>query len=288
MMPVLVRGMWGLGDNIYSRPFVRALAKQAEIWLDTPWPELYADLDIKFVQGSRRLRTQQKNIARQPRDRWSIPPPRIREIRISYSGVASIVFGLELSFGVGFDPALFDLPDMGPSPVKSERPIAIIRPATVRTEWYNEARNPRPEYIAQLATSLMDTHHVVAVADLEPGFEWLSGKLPPAHQYLVNGELNIRQLLALVREANVVVGGVGWIVPVGLVLKVPTFILLGGNGGYNAPNKITDRRLNLERLGFAMPDKFCQCTRMDHGCDKRMADPLGQFSRWRMALQTAA
>src|SRR5262245_20459426 len=158
---------------------------------------------------------------------------------------------------------------MGPSPFTSDRPIAVIRPATVRTEWYNEARNPLPEYITMIAGELMATHTVVMVADLEPGQEWLIGKLPPAHKYFVNGELSIRQLLALVRDANIVVGGVGWIVPAGLVLKVPTFIMLGGNGGHCAPHKITDRRLDCSRLGFATPDKFCQCTQMTHGCDKR-------------------
>src|SRR5215468_4237098 len=81
MSSIFIRGMWGLGDNIYSRPFVRVLAREHDIWLDTPWPELYADLNIKFVRGTRRLRTQQKNILRQTPDRWSIPE-RTRELII--------------------------------------------------------------------------------------------------------------------------------------------------------------------------------------------------------------
>src|SRR5215831_12600878 len=209
--------MYGLGDNIYSRPFVRALAIQSEIWLETPWPELYADLNIKFVRGNRKLRTQQKNISRQPIERWSIPPA-MPTIQIGYNGVASIIYGLELRFRQAFDPKLFDVPDMGPSPVAANRPIAIIRPVTIRREWYNVARNPQPEYLALIVHELMRTHHVVAVADLEPGQEWLDGQCPPAHQFFLNGELNIRQLLALVRDADLVVGGVGWIVPAGLAL----------------------------------------------------------------------
>jgi hypothetical protein len=284
--------MWGMGDNVFSRPFVRAAAQRYEIWLETPWPELYADLDIKFVRGNRRLRTQQKNIVKQPRDRWS-QPPAMQEISIGYGAAlaaCSIIKLMEMQWfnvGIAFDPVLFDVPDMGLSPIKSERPIAVIRPVTVRSEWHNEARNPRPEYIAQIANELMVTHTVIAVADLEPGQEWLLGKLPPAHQYLVNGELSIRPLLALVRDADVVIGGVGWIVPVGLALKVKTFIVLGGHGGHNAPSKITDPRLDLSRIGFAVPDRFCQCTNMRHDCDKAMADPLGQFSRWLATLQAA-
>ncbi len=286
--------MWGLGDNIYSRPFVRAAAAKYDIWLETPWPELYADLDIKFVRGSRKLRTQQKNMVRQSPDRWETPPLINQEIVVGYGDLASrsIIHSLErrwsIMLGVTFDPALFDLPDMGPSPITSEKPIAIIRPVTVRSEWRNEARNPRPEYVAAIARELMATHTVVVVADLMPGQEWLIGDMPSGHRYFVHGELPVRQLLALVRDADIVIGGPGWIVPAGLALKTRTFIVLGGHGGHNAPAKITDKRFDLTRLGFAIPDKFCQCTSMLHDCDKRMTDPLGQFSHWFGNLQLAA
>jgi hypothetical protein len=284
--------MWGLGDNVYARPFVRSAAAQYDIWLDTPWPELYVDLDIKFVRGSRQLRTQLKNIVRQSPERWSLPPP-MQEVRIHYSELAafSIIEALEFRWQplrVAFDPALFDLPDMGPAPLVSDRPIAVVRPVTVRKEWRNEARNPRPEYIFTIAAHLMATHTVVVVADLAPGHEWLEGELPPAHHHFIFGELAVRPLFALVRDADVVVGGPGWIVPAGMALKVKTFVVLGGHGGHNAPHKITDPRLNLGRLGFATPDRFCRCMRMLHSCNKKIADPLGQFSRWFGNLQLAA
>lgn len=294
LKPLLVRGMWGLGDNIFSRPFVRAAAKEYELHLETPWPELYADLDIKFVRGGRRLRTQQKNMARQPPDLWSRPRVPMREIRVGYGADltnASIVNALEHRWSalkVGFDSALFDLPDMGASPLKSERPIAVVRPVTVRSEWRNEARNPRPEYVNALARELMTTHTVVAVADIVPDQEWAVGDLPPAHRYFVFGELAVRDLLALVRDADIVIGGVGWIVPAGLALKVKTFVVLGGHGGHNAPAKITDPRLDLSRIGFAVPEAFCRCTNMLHNCDKTIASPVGQFTRWSSSFRAAA
>ena len=293
MRQILIRGPWGLGDNVYSRPFVRAAATKYEVWLDTPWPELYEDIDIRFVRGARGLRTQTKNVVLQSEDRWSRPPPAIREMHIHYANLAasSIIRSLEqrwkMKLGVGFNPALFDLPDMGPSPVVSDRPIAVIRPPTLRTEWCNPARNPKPEYIVALAAELMATHTVVAVADLEPDREWLVGTLPPAHHHFVFGELKVRELLALVRDADIAIGGVGWLVPAGLALKTNTWIVLGGNGGHNAPEKITDPRLDLSRIGFAMPERFCRCTHMPHACDKTIADPLGQFARWTAARRAA-
>jgi hypothetical protein len=286
--------MYGMGDNVYSRPFVRAAAKQYEVWLDTPWPELYADLNIRFVRGNRKLRTQQKNIALQPKERWSKPPP-MREIKgVSYGSDLThypLITALERRWSalkVAFDPALFDLPHMGPSPVVSDKPIAVIRPVTRRTEWDNTARAPLPEYIVALAAELMATHTVVVVADIEAGHEWLVGTLPPAHHHFVFGELKVSELLALVRDADIVIGGVGWIVPAGLALKVRTFVVLGGHGAHNAPEKITDPRLDLSRIGFAIPEKFCRCMTMLHNCDKTIADPLGQFSRWAAAQGIAA
>jgi hypothetical protein len=241
------------------------------------------------------LRTQQKNIARQSADCWSpLPLKPMPEITIGYSDLvlrSTILATMDIRWqrlSIAFDPALFDLPDMGPSPITSERPIAVVRPVTVRKEWQNEARSPRPEYVNALAAELMATHTVVAVADLAPGEEWLVGELPPAHHHFMFGELAIRELLALVRDADIVIGGVGWIVPAGLALKVKTFIILGGQGGYNAPAKITDPRLDLSRIGFAMPEKFCQCINRLHNCDKRIADPLGQFLRWSRNMQIAA
>jgi hypothetical protein len=253
---------------------------------------LYADLDIKFVRGSRKLRTQQKNIARQSIDLWSSSLPS-RQIQIGYPALEwlSIIAALEQRWSrlrVKFDPALFDLPNMGPSLIASDKPIAVIRPVTVRAEWRNEARNPRPEYVAEIAAELMATHTVIAVADLAPGQEWIVGELPPAHHYFLYGELAVRELLALVRNADIVIGGVGWIVPAGLALKVRTFVVLGGHGGHNAPTKITDPRLDLSRIGFAIPEAFCRCTNMVHNCDKRITDPLGQFSRWSRSFQAAA
>jgi hypothetical protein len=294
MRPVLIRGLWGLGDNCYQRPFVRAAAALYEVHLETPWPELYADLDIKFIRGGRKLRTQQKNMARQRADLWSRPRVPMREVKVGYGAslsTASIIKALEYRWAalkVGFDPALFDLPDLGASPVVSQRPIAVVRPVTVRSEWRNEARNPRPEYITLLARELMATHTVVAVADIAPGEEWAVGDLPPAHRYFVFGELAVRELLALVRDADIVIGGVGWIVPAGLALKVATFVVLGGHGGHNAPAKITDPRLDLSRIGFAVPEKFCRCTNMLHNCDKRITDPVGQFHRWSRSSRAAA
>jgi hypothetical protein len=286
---IYIEGQWGLGDNIYARPFIKELVKTREIFIDTPWPELYCDTDVRFVKGSRQLRTQLKNIKRQRNDLWHYAPPVLPAQRwhVGYFGHElpkyNIPQVLQKCFH-GIDPhwSRWDLPDWGlPCPVENEKPIAVIRPVTMRSEWINKARPPKWEYICQIAEWLMPTHDVVSVADCDIG-EHIIGDEPPCHFKFHKGELPVEELLTLVRHADVVVGGVGWIVPASIALKVNAFIVLGGHGAHNAPNVITDPAMDLTWLGFATPEKYCLCSNMNHQCAKDIPDLRQQWeSYWR-------
>lgn len=268
-MSVFVRGMQGLGDNIYQRAFVKALA--GDVFLQTSWPELYEDLpNVRFVKPTTVLRTQSANAARQPAERWSSPPAS-RRIDVGYgAGLerSSIPAAMRRAFGI--EPQRMDLPDCGPSPVRSEKPIALVRPVTMRTEWLNEARAPLPEYVAIAAAIVSKTHHVVSIADLKPGAEWLVGPTPKAHETFHGGELDVRALMALVAASELLIGGVGWIVPAAIAAGRRLYCILGGQGGHNAPERLTSSQMDLSRIGWAMPAKFCRCTNMRHACDKHI------------------
>jgi len=289
---LLIRGQWGLGDNIFARPIIRACAEKYDVMLATPWPELFEDLPgLRFVREMRSLRTQMRNVARQSPARWSELPSGIRELRLGYGHAelarGSIVAALERQIGtiaIKLSAPVWDLPDMGPAPVVSDRPIALLRPVTVRSEWRNEARNPRPEYVAAIARELLATHHVIVVADLHTGQEWLDGDLPPHHQAFVKGEFSVRDLLALAAAADVIVGGVGWIVPASIALKRPAFVIQGGHGAHNAADVITDPRMDLSQLGFATPERFCKCFNMLHRCDKTIASLAAQWTAFRQRI----
>jgi hypothetical protein len=270
-----IESMHGLGDNIYARAFVKSL--DADVYLSTPWPQLYEDLpNVHFVSCSSRLRTQNKNIGRT--GTMSAPIPiGARRLKIQYTGEdfsrGSLIDGLKRCFGV--NPGSFDLPKFD-SPIQSNKPIAVIRPVTIRTEWRNVARNPHPAYIAWVAEQLKDSHHVVSIADLEPGKEWIDGPEPFAHQKLHKGELSLPELLGLVGAADIVVGGVGWIVPASLALGTRAFIVLGGQGGHNGPAKIVPP--GTENIFFAKPDKFCECASMQHNCSKTISNLESQWN----------
>lgn len=281
-MSLLIHGMRGLGDNIYQRAFVRAVRE--DVYLSTPWPELYEDLPIRFVREDTPLRTQAKNISRQPASRWREAPADARSVRVSYGtrelASGSIIDAMNAALPLNGAPLVMDLPAFPDPGIKADKPIALVRPVTVRTEWRNEARNTYPESIQHLAAAMMDRFFVVSVADLERGKEWLVTPEPPAHLKLHGGELDISRLMGLVQRAAVIVGGVGWIVPAAIAAKTPAFIVLGGHGGHNAPEKITDPRMDLSKMTFAMPDKFCRCADMGHGCDKTITDLMPKFNDW--------
>jgi hypothetical protein len=277
---LLVRGQWGLGDNIFARAFVKELAKVHTLYLETPWPEIYSDLEVRFVRGQRSLRTQLKNISRQPATRW-VPAPNCAIRAVNYTGRElpgmNIPRALARCFGVGANWSAWDLPDWGlQCPINGDKPIAVIRPVTVRSEWFNSARNPLPEYVREIAARLMSTHAVVSVADCDAS-ETLIGPEAPCHVKLHRGELPVRELLTLLRHADIVVGGVGWIVPASIALKVKAFIILGGHGAHNAPAVVTDPAMELRWIGFAKPRAFCQCSNMRHNCDKAIPDLLEQW-----------
>lgn len=277
-----VSGMRGLGDNIFQRAFVRTLALDRDVYLSTPWPEIYEDIPrVHFVHSATPLRTQAKNLARQPRTRWAREPRTTARIVVRYGSaelrIGSIVSAMEACFQV--PPAAWDLPSF--PPYVSERPVAVIRPVTERKEWHNSARNPKPEYIAAIAADLMRDYFVVSVADLADKHEWFIGNLPPAHKRYHAGELSVSDLLGLIRTAKVVVGGVGWIVPACIAAGTPLFCVLGGHGGHNGPAKITDKRMDLDHVGFAVPDRFCCCENMRHDCDKTNTKLMQQWDDWR-------
>ena len=282
-----IRGMWGLGDNIYQRPFVRAAASRYRVFLDTPWPELYSDMDIRFVRGDRPLRTQMRNLNRQPHDRWSSIPSGARMRTLRYGIPAKpIPQYIEASLPLDGQPFVFDLPDFGAARVSSERPIAVIRPATTRREWFNSSRNPSPEYIAQAAEWLMPTHHVVVVADLQDGAETLIGAMPPHHEVFARGELLMTEMLTLCRQADVIVGGVGWIVPASVALRTKLFLILGGMGAANSPERILDPRMDASRVFVAKPDRYCTCSQMVHQCDKRITNFRSHFETYATSIGT--
>lgn len=266
--------MRGLGDNIYQRAFVKEYVRRYGcVHLNTPWPEIYEGIpNIFFYKPVTDLRTQNKNIDKQPESFWCKETwKKAQKIRYRANG---IVVGMQNCFG--FRATSFDLP---PFPSPEEGIYAVIRPATIRREWPAGARNPLPEYLCECADILLSRGiKVISIADIdesEPAVE----PIPNATKRFHSGELGIKGTLGLVSKASLVIGGIGWIVPAAIAYKVPSWFICGGWGTYNSPQNVTSAKImDLSRTEFIVPDKFCMCNDANHDCDKRITNHAEKFT----------
>ncbi|WP_455872268.1 hypothetical protein [Serratia proteamaculans] len=282
MNSIFFEGMYGLGDNIYQRPFLRFFPGA---YVRTPWPELYSDINVRCVRSDTVLRTQHKNELRTNYPFFT-PPEHSSRRRISYGATVQINGGIIDSFRKQFGvsgPLVFDLPrfnDLHPE-IPVDRRLAVIRPATVRTEWASSSRNPDPHYLNIAACMLQERgFFVISVADTEPGTEWIIGAAPVADLTLHHGELSLLQLCTLYERAACVVSPVGFSLPMAIAYSTPLFVVAGGRGGHNAPEVVTDPAMPLEKTRWAVPVNYCRCTSANHNCDKKIVGFEEKITRW--------
>lgn len=280
--------MDGLGDTIYSRTVLKKYRHRGGIYVSTSWPQLYVDMPhIKPVAPvNLRLRTQQKNVSRSTG--YHVLPYGATKIKWRYpSNEFSIL--RNLSEQLKLHPRSFDMsgPPTKPDPRIPDVPYMIVRPATIRAEWRADARNARPDYIAQAAQAAMDAgYRVISIADLEAGKEWAVDPLPPAHVRYHEGELGIDALMTLFNHAAGVIGGVGWIVPMAMAYRTPMMLIYGGWGYHNGPHRIFDERVDISHIRQVMPDNFCRCAKSDHDCDKTITNLERHIDRFLTQIST--
>lgn len=282
---LVLRGLGGLGDGVYQRPIIHAALRHYEtVYLETPWPELYRDLPVRCTRFTYELRTQQKNVARQaswetaPEDGTTFKAARIKYNSQSLRDGGSILSALEQCVPFKVHPVRFDLPDFGSSPVPTDRPVAVLRPATLRSEWLVPARNPDESLPAEAARLLRALgYFVVLIADLEDGREWLVGPKPEADAEFLRGELGVGELCALIANAALVVAPVGFAVPVAMAYRTPCVVLAGGVLKWNGPQAVMDERIEAP-VRWIMPDAPCYCEQRAHECDKAVSGFAGKFT----------
>jgi hypothetical protein len=276
--------MKGLGDNIYQRAFIKNISQNALCVLDTPWPEIYEDLgNVYFSFCKTELRTQKKNVKKtdfcgrrdsEIRQRLS-KVVNLGQVRYTNTG---IVDGLKKCFKV--EPLKMDLPTFDLSKRLSElsqKKFAVIRPVTVRKEWHSDARNPHPEYI-QIAVNELKKQgiYTISIADADGVNETFVGEKPDCDLNFNEGQLNIREILSLVQNASIVVGGIGWLVPAAIAYETKACFISGGWGEFNHPSRLLPN-YETSFIKFIMPDNFCMCKDSNHLCDKTITNFQEQF-----------
>lgn len=281
--PAILDAWEGLGDTVYLRPTIRVLAEHHRLHVSTPWPELLEDLPVSFVRTDPQYRTQAENTQRQPDDRFVDRPRGALKLSPAVQWARrdlSIPAGIADSMDVRPEAFVFDLPSFDPPAAMPDDPYAVVRPVTVRKEWLNEARNPEPRYVAAAAAHVRDALDlpVVSVAHLAEGEEWALEPLPPADVTLHHGELSVTELLYLIEHATVVIGAVGFLVPVAEAYRTPCVVIAGGQGWYNSPRKIQALPRGESSHRWILPDDYCrECKSRDHDCPREISDFEGKI-----------
>jgi hypothetical protein len=286
-MDLLIEGTaWGMGDQVWQLPYVRALApKYGRVFMMTPWPQLYHFIpNLVFLhpddEGSK---FSGWDYFREQIDLSSNLFVRRDDIRQLLEAAA------KTRFGAGAAQGMTDIqricPSMSPSTtmditisLKDEwiaavadwlrrnapQPRVLIHPPRNRPGILY-ARDPVPRYFKRI----LDRHRkhvsffdVARVADnVEPAPE-LEG-VPVLDTRGAPGAF-----WAAVAAADAVICSPAHALPLALAFKRPTLALFGG---CHWPNLLIDPRIQHLDYFAVAPEPFCGCGQTMHDCHKAIA-----------------
>lgn len=280
MRTLHLHGRGGLGDAVFMRPFVREAAKSGTVFVDTSWPELYADLPAHMVKRIGGLALQRHHGDKHPPATWTKLPRRFEAINLRYKWAkllkSSMMAQMAQLSKINPDPLELDLPPL-PEPILTGR-YAVIRPPAARLDYPGPAREPASEYVRAAAEHLRaEGWQVVSLGAFVPGLEEPACEPIPADLRFEHGEQPLMQALSLVAHADLIVTSPGWMLPVGMAAKTPVVVIAGGCGGRNAPDALADPRLKA-RVTWLLPDEYCLCFARMHECPKTISGFPDRFA----------
>jgi SAM-dependent methyltransferase len=303
--PILVSGMFGIGDNLHQRAPVRNLMLSHDVWLETCHIALYHDLvaqGLKLLPRPTRLRAQARTIMTE-RTRYTFsstgPPPHAERRTIRYNKSEIEKFGSILGAMYGClnlpMPAMADFRLPIPSAwtanarrlietwPRTSKPLMMLRQIVLRKEWDGANRNPDPIAYRRLVEDIRDRFFVVSIADLAPGLEWVVGPELPADIRLHAGELDFETMAALFAEVALVVSPAGFAPVLAQAVRTPGVTVYGGRESFRT-TQAAGAHL-APSLGID-PINRCDCHSNTHRCDKtldlvaargRLADFVADF-----------
>jgi hypothetical protein len=275
---MLIRGMLGLGDNLHQRAVVRQLMQQQPVWLQTPWASVYHDLvgpRLNLLPRDSRLRTQQKNIARE-RGKFNgkrYPGGRSHRVWYTHSQIKQRGgFLAAMCHNSGVAKGDFSLPVPAAWQARARalvssarKPLMIYRPLVDRTEWDGcRQRNPDSAAYAVLAQAVREQFFVVSIADLVPRVEWMVSEPVDADMEFHAGELDFETIAGLMSIAGLAFCSPGFALVLAQAVGAPLVAVFGGHESA----RLYDHGSATDC--FIQPKNPCECFSKRHACDKRI------------------
>jgi len=277
-MNYILDSYFGFGDNIYHIPFVHKLAQKGEVFIYTPFPELFQFPNVYCFKPTTNLKLQLKNMTNNGLYSKSAGhKPRGEKIRFNYGegfkkgltimqSFESIV-PLDSEFYFEFNPKQTENVDKILERVKtSSKKLCVIRLPSVRKEWANTSRNCKMEYMQLCINYLKDKYYFVSVGDIgnSENFDGIepTGIDEKRDRHAVN-HLNIWETMDLINRSDLALSIQCNIIPICQLLRRKAFIIYGG---YISHAFLSDPR--LFHLGYVEPEPFCSCLNNSHRCNK--------------------
>ncbi len=269
---------FGFGDNIYHIPFVHKLAQKGEVFIYTPFPELFQISNVHCLKPVTNLKLQLKNMEGNGLYSHSHKPTGNR-IRFNYGEgfkdnltiMQSFekVVPLHGDFFFEFTPKQTQKIDEIISRVTaSGKKLCVVRLPSVRKEWPNTNRNGKMEYFQLCINALKEKYYFVSIGDIGNA-EDFDGAEPQGiderrDRHDVN-HLSIWDAVDLINRSDLVLSIQCNMIPICQILKKKAFIIYGGY--------VPHRVLNDERfyqIGYIEPEPFCFCVNRihEHICKK--------------------
>lgn len=282
---VFFSGWLGLGDNFFQREIIKDLARSYEtVFMTTTFPELYWDIpNVRFVRPPHcDLRTQGKHLASLPADIWVEKPEGVDVVRADQVGPPSRADirtrYVELENDSHFDftfPVrnawLEDARKLVASLPLQGKKLCIVRRPTLRAEWKNAARNPKAEHYQVLIDRHRDEYFFLGIADIEDGKEWFDGEISGIDLEFNRGEIPLTTILGLIKIADLTITYPSLFMIAAIAEHARCFCIFGGECSPEKVLRLHARKgFDLRNFGWAAPDPFCCCHRMEHDCNKEI------------------
>lgn len=261
----------GFGDNLYQRSILRVLArKYRTFYLPTPCPAMYWDIpNIKFVYPGRvALRTQAKHLASLPKSMFTPKPEGLNPLPWRYEPMPAGGWGkaggshvehLRKRAGVSLADFDFELPVKPEWIADAEavkatlklngKQLCLVRPSTLRKEWFYLPRTPKVAYLQLLIDRYKDDYFYLSFADLEPGIEWIDGELTGIDAEFHKGELSITTLFGLIKISDMIITGAGFPMVAAIAERAKCFTIFSGG----PTSCYLDDSMGLQNFSYAAP-----------------------------------
>ncbi len=282
--PIIIEGMWGVGDVIHQRAVLRELMKSHNVAIETHSVSPVYDLikqGLGVIRGRLDPRIKENYI---PTNRTPFPKGTTRK-KINYEQrsihrAGSILAAQFAAAGIAMpERPDFSLPIPDEWRAKAKtlmrswdmggKPLMVYRPIILNKVWHRPNRSPDPVAYDALYRSIRKHFFVVSVANLSAK-EWIVGPQPDVDVRLHRGELDFETMAALCSEARIIFSNPGFMPVMAQAVGVPGIVVYGGNES----SKTTQATgVHLAPTLLIDTDNPCDCHDYHHQCDKTITLP---------------